>query len=268
MANRTINTNQLTPGTTFMVRGKVTWSHIASLIQGKELEERIARERQAGRMGIIDRPHSTISIHEARVVYKNPQAEQNPQLRRIEENYANETMFASSKHSGMNFTGVNRTTRLPWVGTIAPGTTEVQAMQALDAELAREMDVTLVMRVYKGGTGKNNGVNLDGIILNEPIRYFQSVNLSDYGLTFKPAEPAAPAAAPAGEEEPNPYAANTPPAGPFDSQPAAQAPVGAPPVAEPMTPVQPAQPAQSSPAAPAQGQGIRYDPSADPTRQY
>ena len=85
MANRTINTNQLTPGTTFMARGKVTWSHIASLIQGKELEERIARERQAGRMGIIDRPHSTISIHEARVVYKNPQAEQNPQLRRIEE---------------------------------------------------------------------------------------------------------------------------------------------------------------------------------------
>lgn len=48
MSNRTVNINQLTPGTTFMVQGKVGFSRIASRIEGEELQQDMRRRQSKG----------------------------------------------------------------------------------------------------------------------------------------------------------------------------------------------------------------------------
>lgn len=269
---RTIKTNQLRPQETFMVRGRVSFCRVAKHIEGEALKRDIENRKRLGR-NAIERPYTTLTIYDAQVVPKNPS-----QLT-MEEQYANEAMFKSSsaQNTGMCFTGVNKSRRLPWVG-ILEGCT-VKQLDGIPSELAIGMDVTLVMRVFSAP--QNNGVSLDGVICNEPIRYFSGVDLTGYGLTFESApghvsEDADPAPAP-GPDMGQPVA---PPVGdPYSAQPAAapvapapgapQVPYPAgmqPPAPGPYTQGQPA--AQPAPPPPAPAGGIRYDPAQDASRQY
>ena len=191
MANRTISTQSLTPGELFCVRGKLTYGRLAKQVDGEELEK--DKQRRAARgMRPIERPYTSATITDAYVPLKD---KNNPTL---EERYAQESLYTSHANSshGFNYSAVNRGNRLPWVGVRDPQNPMEIEQLMLPNELASGLDVTLVMRVFQGKP--NKGVTLDGVILNEPPRYFASADptasLSALGITFVPAVTEAPAA--------------------------------------------------------------------------
>lgn len=190
MANRTISTQSLTPGELFRVRGKLTYGRLAKQVDGEELEK--DKQRRAARgMRPIERPYTSATITDAYVPLKD---KNNPTL---EERYAQESLYTSHANGshGFNFSAVNRGNRLPWIGVSDPQDPMKIEQLMLPNELASGLDVTLVMRVFQGKP--NKGVTLDGVILNEPPRYFASADptasLSALGITFIPAETTAPA---------------------------------------------------------------------------
>lgn len=191
MANRTISTQSLTPGELFCVRGKLTYGRLAKQVDGEELEK--DKQRRAARgMRPIERPYTSATITDAYVPLKD---KNNPTL---EERYAQESLYTSHANGshGFNFSAVNRGNRLPWIGVRDPQDPMKIEQLMLPNELASGLDVTLVMRVFQGKP--NKGVTLDGVILNEPPRYFASADptasLSALGITFIPAATEAPAA--------------------------------------------------------------------------
>ena len=185
MANRTISTQSLTPGELFCVRGKLTYGRLAKQVDGEELEK--DKQRRAARgMRPIERPYTSATITDAYVPLKD---KNNPTL---EERYAQESLYTSHANGshGFNFSAVNRGNRLPWIGVRDPQDPFKVEQIVLPNELASGLDVTLVMRVFQGKP--NKGVTLDGVVLNEPPRYFASADptasLSALGITFIPAE--------------------------------------------------------------------------------
>lgn len=277
MSNRTISTNQLTPGRIFRVRGKVGFSRLTSRIEGEELQQDIQRRRSKGWLP-IEKPYTTITINQAEVIVTDRNNIQ------PEEQYAIESLYTSSSQRGQggySYTANNKGTRsLPYVAVARAGAQSVVDQIQPEGELANGLDVTLVMRVFKGKP--NIGVSLDGVIVNEPIRYFDNTRagagLDSFGITFNPL---APGTLPTAAENDNGYSADQPAyAGhedlPFVSEGAAAAgntanpvaPIGAMPGATgtaPVTPVAPAGNAMNAPINPMgtapQNGGIRYDPN-------
>lgn len=185
MANRTISTQSLTPGELFCVRGKLTYGRLAKQVDGEELEK--DKQRRAARgMRPIERPYTSATITDAYVPLKDKNNST------LEERYAQESLYTSHANGshGFNFSAVNRGNRLPWIGVRDPQDPMKIEQLVLPNELASGLDVTLVMRVFQGKP--NKGVTLDGVILNEPPRYFASADptasLSALGITFIPAE--------------------------------------------------------------------------------
>lgn len=214
MANRTVSLNQVEPGTTFMVRGNLTFSRITSRIEGEELTRRIDSARRNGIIP-IDKPHTTASINHARVVYTNVDQNGNPVSKTLIEQYAEESLYQSSKNpqQGLHYNAYNKGTNLPNVGVLAEDGKTVNGVIP-EHELANGLDVTLVMRVFKPKTQMNHGVCLEGVIVNEPIRYYDgnamANSLSEHGITWNPAP--APANQPANQPVQNPYqSSNTAP---------------------------------------------------------
>lgn len=188
-----ISTNDLTPNTQFLIRGRVSFSRISHRVEGEELQRDIQRQRQQGRRVIHDKPYTSLSIDEAVVIMKNPQAPTR------EETFAQERLYKSTAKNakGMSFTGRNKSNSLPSVLISNDGGRTAAPMnEPLAGELAPGLDVTLVMRVFN--SPQNNGVTLDAVIINEPIRYYSSnqLDLSEYGITVTNPTDSAPAANP------------------------------------------------------------------------
>lgn len=204
---KTISNRQLTPGETYLVRGKVAYSHITKLTTD---EERAAAN--ANRTYKIDKNYTSITLYDANVLSLNPQAPT------IEEQYGLESLYnpknADPNMPGKRFTGINKSASLPRVGVIAPtpnaNTANYQETN-LQAELAIGLDVTLVMRVFKGQSN-NNGVTLDRVLVNEPLRYYQAnaqavdAALNRFNITFTAMPPVAEETAEADTAEPAPPA--------------------------------------------------------------
>lgn len=175
---KTIQSNQLTPGATYLVRGKVAFSRITRQTTDEERERENKR-----RMYPQDKNYTNMSLYDATVLAKDPQ---NPT---IEEKYAAECLYrsASQNYPGNNFSAMNKTQKLPIVGELQGNNQYVEIKP--QAELATGLDVTLVMRVYKPTGQRNNGVSLDRVLINEPVRYYGGGSevdnaLSDFGYTF------------------------------------------------------------------------------------
>lgn len=264
--NHTISLNQLTPNTTVLVRGKLAYSRLVRQIDGEELQKDMLRRQQKGWIP-IDKPYTTATINDAQLICANNQ--KSPAEIYVEEHFY---QSRAQRASGWSYTANNKGKSLPYICEMK-GQNAVQVIP--EGELANGLDVTLVLRVYKGKP--NNGLSLDGVIVNEPIRYFSGAagaGLAELGITFVPvaeapaaptpakapvtestAAPMQPAAAPVmtpvHPADDNPFGSpvTAPVGNPYATQPTAGMPFGA-----PQGGYQPAQQPQ---------QGIRYNPNSD-----
>ena len=205
-----IKINDLTPDTTYLLRGKVAYSRVSRHTTD---EERIKDNQR--RTYKIDKNYTNITIYDVSILCKDPQKPT------IEEQYAAECLYKShvDKYTGKSFSALNKSENLPKVGVINDKG-EYDSVK-LQGELAQGLDVTIVMRVFKGKNSMNNGVSLDTILVNEPLRYFSNnvveKDLEARGIIFhdekpmeapkddKPVED--PQAEP--QADANPFAANT-----------------------------------------------------------
>lgn len=270
MANYQVHATQLTPGTNVHIKGKLTFSRLAQLVDGEELAKSDA-QRVQNKMSPVGRPHTSVNLAEAEVVFADP-ANPTP-----EEIFVQERRYLSKVHPeyGLSYSLDNKSTTLPIVGVQkADGTVE---QVILEGDLAAGIEVTLVLRVYKPQGYANCGLILELVVLHEPVRYYNAgINtgeLAARGIVFStppkrisgteataaqaavPAAPAAAAGLPAGTDPatglPAPAVAAVP-ATPPVMQPAPvaavpvasaapvaqQAPVAFPPVAPVAQPVQ------------------------------
>lgn len=253
---KTISSERLNVGGTYLVRGKITFSRLSRHTTDDEREKANAR-----RMHPIDKNYTSITVCDAKVICKDPSAPT------IEEQYAAECFYKSSSPNspGNNFTAINKSQYLPRVGVLAPqpGNPNHYEEVALEGELASGLDVTIVMHVFQGKGRK--GVSFDRVLVNEPIRYFggdRAVDqaLQDYGITFTAQPRQVPAASAANVAEAEAAAAD------------AQEPMApeAPAMSEafsaaPAAPVAPAAPAEGNPFEAVGGPKPQMGPG---TRQY
>jgi hypothetical protein len=267
VANYQVHATQLTPGTNVHIKGKLTFSRLAQLVDGEELAKSDA-QRVQNKMSPVGRPHTSVNLAEAEVVFADP-ANPTP-----EEIFVQERRYLSKVHPeyGLSYSLDNKSTTLPIVGVQkADGTVE---QVILEGDLAAGIEVTLVLRVYKPQGYANCGLILELVVLHEPVRYYNAgINtgeLAARGIVFStppkrisgaeataaqaavPAAPAAAAGLPAGTDPATGLPAPAPavaavPATPPVMQPAPVAAVPAVPVVQqvPAAPVAPVvQPAQ------------------------
>lgn len=173
MANYQVSANQLTPNTTVHIKGKLTYSRLAKLVDGEDLAKADAM-RLKNNMNPIGRAHTSVNLSEAEVVFADP-ANPTP-----EEIFVSERRYVSTKHAdhGQCYSMDNKSTNLPIVG-LQNAAGEVEQV-VLESDLAAGLEVTLVLRIYKPKGYANCGLSLDLVLLHEPIRYYNpGVNTSE-----------------------------------------------------------------------------------------
>lgn len=258
------NYNAIEPNTIVLVRGKLAYSRLTRQIDGQELINDQQRRQQRGFIP-INRPYTTATVNGAMIVPSNPNGQKTTAETIVEQGfYASKN--ANVQAQGYSFTAYNKGRNLPWIAQMQ-GDKAIQIVP--EGELASGLDVTLVTRIFRGKP--NNGLTVEGVIVNEPIRYYSgsTAGLASLGITFVPNPDANTkpnsgdnGGAPAGAAAPAPATAQ-----PMAAQPAAPAypygtaqtpfstPVSAP-VGNPYAaaPAQSAAPAQAPTQAPVQQQ--------------
>lgn len=168
---KSIRTNQLTPGSTYLVGGNIAFARLARQTTDDERARDNERRKMANPKAIaIERNYTTATIYNAQVYYNDAN---NPTL---EERYALESMYMSKSkknYSGSCFTGLNKGDYLPRIYLKNQATGQFDEI-TLDKELANDLHVTLVMKVFAGQNG-NNGVSLESVLVDDAggIRYYE-----------------------------------------------------------------------------------------------
>jgi hypothetical protein len=162
-----VNATQLTPNTTVHIKGKLTYSRLAKLVEGEDLA-RVDQQRIANGMQPIGRAHTSVNLSEAEVQFADPA---NPTK---EEIFVQERRFISAKHPehGQSYSMDNKSMNLPIVA-VQNAAGEAEQL-ILEGDLAAGLEVTLVLRVYKPKGFPNCGLSLDLVLLHEKPRYYNA----------------------------------------------------------------------------------------------
>jgi hypothetical protein len=180
MSNQ-ITATQIAADKTVHVRGKLTYSRLAKLIEGDELAQVDARRTKNG-MSPVGRAHTTANLAHAEVVFADAA---NPSL---EEKFVQERRYTSAKkpEQGLSYSIDNKSPNLPIVGVLNDAGQVEQVV--LTGDLAAGLDVTLVLRTYKPANYAQHGLAIDLVIVHEPIRYYNTAvntsELSARGIVF------------------------------------------------------------------------------------
>jgi hypothetical protein len=167
----TVSASQLRENQQILVSGVLSFSRLSKLIEGKELADRVASEKQRGIKFPTDKPHTTITIVDAQVLPADPQAAT------LEETYVHERIFAYKKGDNagkLALTVDNKSSYLPAV--LAPSATEAGTYEQvqLERDLASGIPVTLVLNIYGSKDYANKGIGLQQVVLHEAVRYYSS----------------------------------------------------------------------------------------------
>lgn len=169
----TVNSSDLRDGQQIVVKGILSFSRLAKVIDGKELADRVAAERARNVKFPTDKPHTTITIVDAEVLPANPAAAT------LEEQYVHERIFQYKKgdNAGKNALTVdNKGSYLPVVlapSETTPGTYE---QVKLERDLASGIPVTLVLNIFGSQGYANKGVGLQQVVLHEAVKYYGGAN--------------------------------------------------------------------------------------------
>ena len=184
--------NELVPGSTFVIQGKVNYSRIGSIIEGDELE---ARNKKSNHPRYS--PYVTMTIEDAVV---KAMSAPTPQGEELLKSYLQARIRPSKNDpTGPNKFTISSTTNFaPRVLKVNPAdpSTQIPVSMAPDTqdgrakELAQGLDVTLYLSTYSSSRG--TGVGLDNILCNEEPRFFsmnQSAEMHGLNIVDDPNTP-------------------------------------------------------------------------------
>ena len=180
----TIPAERLREDQTVIVRGHISYSRLAKLIDGAELVRSIESARKRGSLYPTDKPHTTISLVDARVVPLTPGS---PTL---EEQYTAEKLYQVKSGDNAGKTGFSiddKSPNLPPVFEPIPAEEQDGAgshrQVILEQDLDSGLDVTLVLRTFQSGSYTKKGLGIQQVILNEPLRYYNSASIDTAALS-------------------------------------------------------------------------------------
>lgn len=243
-----ISASQIRPGSTIILRGKIEYARVRSLMGPEDIdklnETRRAKRKPGAPFYPLDRnkPLTRLSLSNVEVVFKSPDGQPD-----LEEYYVYERLFQTpdKPELGNRWSIDNKGNRLPVLLKVVNG----EAVQITDNEIpastmsmptepARDQLVTVVLNVYSSGMNANNGIGLQTIIFDGEPEWFTGGNsavnnnaLAALGITLS-----GPIVAQEGVVVNEPAQQVAAPAAPI-------APVAAPAVATPVAPVVPTIPA-------------------------
>ncbi|MFF2053832.1 hypothetical protein ACFVU2_19665 [Leifsonia sp. NPDC058194] len=178
-----IPAERLREGHQILVRGKISFSRLAALIEGEALARSIEQARKRGSLYPTDVPHTTVNLVDAVVLYADAQ---NPSL---EEQFVAEKVYAvkTGENAGKQGYGIdNKSTFLPTILEMDPENAGQYRQLVLERDLASGIDVTLVLQTFKSKKGyAKGGVGLQQVVLNEPVRYYASAGLDTSALAAR-----------------------------------------------------------------------------------
>lgn len=168
MANNSVNASQLREGQVITVRGKTGFSRLTRRIEGEELQKANARRKAAGMKYGVTSPYTTVTLNGAEVIF----ADQNAPT--LEEQYVAERRYTSKKNpeTGLNYSIDSKGNNLPIIAIPAEDGSGTFVQDSSARELASDVDVTLVLEVYRAGDNENRGLGLTHVIVNEAPRYY------------------------------------------------------------------------------------------------
>lgn len=165
MIQQKLDTNQLTPGTYFLVEGELEFSRLYSRIEGDELVKRNQQSQQRG-ISPDDKPLTTATVKNARVL-------QLGQTKTKEEIYAEQRFYTSKDPSQAGiykYTGKNKGNYLPKIYQQKTPNDATLTEIKLNADLATDTNVILIMKIFKAP--RNNGVSLEAVIVKGEINTY------------------------------------------------------------------------------------------------
>lgn len=164
------------PNTTITIRGKVTYSHIAKLIDGEELIRENERKKQQmasiGKPFYENKPHTQLAIKDVQIIPNDP----NGQLNLAEQTLQERFYIGKGKD---NENSVCYSADSYFIPQVFERTTNGVNQVILPNELASGLTVTLFLNVYKPKNNPKHGIGLNAVVAEEPIRYFGNNGIND-----------------------------------------------------------------------------------------
>lgn len=186
MATHQITASQIRPGSTIILRGKIEYARVRSLMGPEDIdklnETRRANRKPGAPFYPLDRnkPLTRLSLSNVEVVFKSPDGQPD-----LEEYYVYERLFQTPEKPelGNRWSIDNKGNRLPVLLKVVDG----KAVQITDNEIpastmsmptepARDQLVTVVLNVYSSGMNANNGIGLQTIIFDGEPEWFTGGN--------------------------------------------------------------------------------------------
>lgn len=186
MAQHQISASQIRPGSTIILRGKIEYARVRSLMGPEDIdklnETRRANRKPGAPFYPLDRnkPLTRLSLSNVEVVFKSPDGQPD-----LEEYYVYERLFQTpdKPELGNRWSIDNKGNRLPVLLKVVDG----KAVQITDNEIpastmsmptepARDQLVTVVLNVYSSGMNANNGIGLQTIIFDGEPEWFTGGN--------------------------------------------------------------------------------------------
>lgn len=164
-----ISAENLREGQQILVRGKVAFSRLTALITGDELAKSIDRARKRGSKYPTLKPHTTISLLDPMVLFADSNAPT------PEEQYVSERFYVgkSGANAGRRAYSIDSTSPfLPTVLEQDPSAPGAYRQLVLERDLDTDMDVTLVLQMFKPKDSEKRAIGLQQVILNEAVRYY------------------------------------------------------------------------------------------------
>ena len=181
-----ISASQIRPGSTIILRGKIEYARVRSLMGPEDIdklnETRRANRKPGAPFYPLDRnkPLTRLSLSNVEVVFKSPDGQPD-----LEEYYVYERLFQTPEKPelGNRWSIDNKGNRLPVLLKVVDG----KAVQITDNEIpastmsmptepARDQLVTVVLNVYSSGMNANNGIGLQTIIFDGEPEWFTGGN--------------------------------------------------------------------------------------------
>lgn len=181
-----ISASQIRPGSTIILRGKIEYARVRSLMGPEDIdklnETRRAKRKPGAPFYPLDRnkPLTRLSLSNVEVVFKSPDGKPD-----LEEYYVYERLFQTpdKPELGNRWSIDNKGNRLPVLLKVVNG----EAVQITDNEIpastmsmptepARDQLVTVVLNVYSSGMNANNGIGLQTIIFDGEPEWFTGGN--------------------------------------------------------------------------------------------
>lgn len=164
-----IQPTQLQENSIILVKGKVNFSRVMSKFEGKELLKREhANKTRNPRYIEKTEPYGTITISDAEII---PEV---PGNLNINEQYIAQKFYKTATSNSYRYSKDITGKFLPFIAEKKENSNGYREVVNPEGELANDLEVILILRVFKPKNFNNKSISLQGILIEGKVQYYES----------------------------------------------------------------------------------------------